>query len=292
MANRAVPSAGEGAIGDGGLSAPTTPRIMGILNVTPDSFSDGGRFRDFDAAIAHAREMVAAGASIIDIGGESTRPGARPTTAADEAARVLPLVEALGDQVDATLSIDTSKPGVMRDALRAGAGMINDVNALRAPGALAVAAEFDVPVCLMHMRGEPRTMQMTPRYEDVVAEVRAFLLERVAACHRHGIDAQRLILDPGFGFGKTIEHNLCLLASLDVLVATGFRVLVGLSRKSMIGAITGRAVNERATSSVVLALAAARKGAAILRVHDVAITVDALRLTQRLDDYEKGAMGT
>jgi len=265
---------------------------MGILNVTPDSFSDGGRYQHLDTAIARAREMVAAGATIIDIGGESTRPGAHPVTVAEECARVLPVIEALRDQVDAAISVDTSTPAVMRDALRAGAGMINDVNALRAPGALAVAAESDVPLCLMHMAGEPRSMQKAPRYQDVVGEVRAFLLDRVAACRRRGIDERRLILDPGFGFGKTIEHNLRLLASLDTLVATGFRVLVGMSRKSMIGAITGRGVHERATSSVVLALAAARKGAAILRVHDVAITVDALRLTQRLDDYETGAMGT
>jgi len=278
--------------GDGALPEPRTvnnPEVMGILNITPDSFSDGGRFQGLDAAIECAREMVAAGATIIDVGGESTRPGARPVTAAEELLRVLPVIEALDGQVKATLSVDTSKPEVMRAALRAGAGMINDVNALRAPGAMEAVAAFDVPVCLMHMRGEPRTMQAAPEYRDVVAEVRAFLLQRVAECRRHGIDERRLILDPGFGFGKTVEHNLRLLGSLERLVATGFKVLVGLSRKSMIGAITGRGVCERAASSVVLALAAARKGAAILRVHDVAMTVDALRLMQRVDEFESGA---
>lgn len=253
---------------------------MGILNVTPDSFSDGGRFLDPAAALAHARSMVASGADLIDVGGESTRPGAAPADLQVELERVLPVIEALARALPAPVSVDTSKPEVMRAAVRAGAGLINDVRALGAPGALETAAGLGVPVCLMHMRGEPRTMQAAPQYQDVVAEVRGFLARRVEACVAAGIPRARLILDPGFGFGKTLEHNLALLARLGDIADLGLPVLVGISRKSMLGAITGRAVGERLTASVAAALIAAERGASILRVHDVAATVDALKVLE------------
>lgn len=253
---------------------------MGILNVTPDSFSDGGRFLDPAAALAHARSMVASGADLIDVGGESTRPGAAPADLQVELERVLPVIEALARALPAPVSVDTSKPEVMRAAVRAGAGLINDVRALGVSGALETAAGLGVPVCLMHMRGEPRTMQAAPQYQDVVAEVRGFLARRVEACVAAGIPRARLILDPGFGFGKTLEHNLALLARLGDIADLGLPVLVGISRKSMLGAITGRAVGERLPASVAAALIAAERGASILRVHDVAATVDALKVLE------------
>jgi dihydropteroate synthase len=250
---------------------------MGILNVTPDSFADGGRHADPAAAIAHARALLADGADIVDVGGESTRPGAPPVAEADELARVLPVVAALAAD-GAIVSVDTMKPGVMRAAIEAGATMVNDVRALAAPGALEAIAASGVAVCLMHMRGAPRTMQDAPEYADVAAEVRAFLLERAAACAAAGIARERILLDPGFGFGKSLAHNLALLRSLPSLAATGYPVLAGLSRKSMLGALTGRPVGERMAASVAAALAAVARGAAVVRVHDVRETVDALKI--------------
>ncbi|MGE5169948.1 MAG: dihydropteroate synthase [Rudaea sp.] len=261
----------------------SSPCVMGILNVTADSFYDGGRV-DRDAALAHARRMLADGARIVDVGGESTRPGATPVDEAAELARVIPIVEALA-RAGVCVSVDTMKPAVMRAALAAGAAMINDVRALRAPGALDVVAASTAAVCLMHMQGEPRTMQAHPRYVDVVAEVREFLRERAQACRDAGIAAERIVVDPGFGFGKTLAHNLELLRNLDDIAQLGYPVLAGLSRKSMIGAITGRDAGERLAGSVAAALAAAAHGARILRVHDVQETVDALAVWSALDRW-------
>ncbi len=260
------------------------PRIMGILNVTPDSFSDGGRYAQMQAAIEHARAMVTAGADLIDVGGESTRPGAEPVTLEEELRRVIPVLSALRAEVVVPLSIDTSKPEVMRAAVDAGAGLINDVNGLRAPGAMAAVMASGAAVCIMHMRGTPRSMQQQPQYEDVVAEVSAFLAGQAAALRAHGVAAQRIVLDPGFGFGKTFEHNVALFRQLPDLVALGYPVLVGVSRKSMIGKILGgRPVTDRPLGSVVAAVLAARAGAHILRVHDVAETADALAIRAALD---------
>ena len=251
------------------------PLIMGIINATPDSFSGDGVALDIDRAVAQARAFVEDGADILDIGGESTRPGATPVEVDEEIRRVVPLIEALRE-LDVPLSIDSFKPEVMRAALAAGATMINDINALRAPGALEVAAASDAGVCLMHMQGTPQTMQDNPTYADVVAEVELFLDERSEACHAAGIDRNRIVIDPGFGFGKTAEHNLELLRELDRLAATGYPVLVGLSRKSVLGRLTGRKVTERVAASVAAAIAAVAHGASIVRVHDVAATRDAL----------------
>ena len=261
------------------------PRVMGILNVTPDSFSDGGLFATTDAALRHATDLVAEGADLIDVGGESTRPGARPISVQEELDRVIPVVEALAREVPVPVSIDTTKPGVMRAAVAAGAGLINDVAALRQPGALAAAAELAVPVCLMHMQGEPGTMQRDPTYHDVVAEVRAFLAERLTACEAAGIARERLLIDPGFGFGKTLAHNLALLRGLPSLCDLGVPVLVGLSRKSMIGALLDRApVDERLSGSLAAAVLAVERGAAIVRGHDVGPTVQALRIVAAVRD--------
>ena len=254
------------------------PVVMGVLNVTPDSFSDGGRFRSPAAAVEHGRRMAAEGAAIIDVGGESTRPGAQPVSADEELRRVLPVIEQLRALTTAVISVDTSKPEVMRGAAGAGAGFINDVRALREPGALAAAAASGCALCLMHMRGEPRTMQEAPHYEDVLAQVRAFLAARVAACRDAGIEAARLTVDPGFGFGKNLEHNLTLLRHLPALVADGPPVLVGLSRKATVGKLTGREAGERVYGSVALAVIAALQGARIIRAHDVAATVDAVKV--------------
>lgn len=253
---------------------------MGILNVTPDSFSDGGRFFSLPGAVEHAARMVAEGAAIIDIGGESTRPGAAQVSPAQELDRVIPVVEALRDaRLDAVISVDTSKPEVMRAAIDAGAGMINDVYALRAPGAVeAMAAATQIPVCLMHMQGEPRTMQQQPRYANVVTEVLDFLQERIDVCTQGGIARERVLVDPGFGFGKNLEHNYSLLRHLHRLAALQAPLLVGISRKSMIGAILGVEVDERLYGSVAAAVIAAWQGAAILRVHDVRATVEALKI--------------
>lgn len=254
------------------------PCVMGILNVTPDSFSDGGRFFAVNTALEQARRMVKDGAAIIDVGGESTRPGAAPVKVEDELRRVIPVIEAIAAELPVPVSVDTSKPQVMRAAVAAGAGAINDVNALRARGALEAARESDVPVCLMHMRGEPRTMQREPVYRDLVGEVYEFLLHRVDACVAGGIQRSRLLLDPGFGFGKTLTHNLELLRKLDRFLQAGLPVLVGISRKSMIGALLDKPVDQRLFGSLAAAVLAVRAGAAIVRVHDVGPTVDALRV--------------
>jgi dihydropteroate synthase len=256
------------------------PLVMGILNVTPDSFADGGAHPDHASALAHARKLIADGADIIDIGGESTRPGAVPVSEADELERVLPLVRTLLD-AGVPISVDTRKPGVMREALEAGADMINDIQALRAEGALQVLADSGAAVCLMHMQGDPATMQNDPRYDDVVGEVKAFLQERVVACRKAGIDSRRIVIDPGFGFGKTVEHNVSLLRSLQIFTSLEFPVLIGLSRKGTLGALTGRTVGARMPASIGAALVAVAKGAAIVRVHDVAETVDALEVWNR-----------
>ena len=256
-------------------------QVMGVLNVTPDSFADGGRFLSEVDAIDRVQEMLSDGADIIDIGGESTRPGAAPTTEDEELGRVIPLLRAVRSACDdkaVPISVDTRKTAVMRAAIAAGASMINDVSALRGPGALGAVVSTGVGVCLMHMRGEPENMQQLAEYTDVVAEVGAFLSERASACAAAGIDHDRIVLDPGFGFGKTVEHNLDLLRGLPRIVALGYPVLVGLSRKSTIGALTGRAVDDRTTGSVAAALAAVSRGASIVRVHDVRETVDALKV--------------
>jgi dihydropteroate synthase len=265
-----------------------SPVVMGVLNLTPDSFSDGGRYLDPDRALARALEIEAEGGALIDLGGESTRPGAAPVSVAEELRRVLPLLERLRPRTSAVLSVDTSKPEVIRAAAAAGADLINDVYALRAPGALEAAAESGCAVCLMHMQGEPRTMQHAPRYEDVVREVRAFLSERVMACRAAGIPDERIVLDPGFGFGKTLEHNLTLLRHLRGVRVEGLPLLAGLSRKSMIGALTGKPSEERVHGSVAAALIAAQNGADILRVHDVAATVDALRVLHAVGRPDRG----
>ena len=251
-------------------------RVMGIVNVTPDSFSGDGRALA-DAAIAHGMKLAEEGADLLDVGGESTRPGAEPVSVDDEIARVVPVIEALAKRTELPISVDTSKPEVMRAAVAAGAGMINDVYALRREGALDAAAELKVPVVLMHILGEPRTMQDAPHYDDVVSDVRRFLAERIFACEMSGIDKKRIVADPGFGFGKTLEHNLALLANLDQLAALGVPLMAGLSRKAMVGTLTGREKHaDRAAGSAAAAMIAVQKGAAIVRVHDVAATRDAL----------------
>ena len=261
------------------------PLVMGIVNVTPDSFSDGGYHASTALALAHAHRLVAEGADILDIGGESTRPGAAEVSEQQELDRVLPVIEGLrGSPVP--LSIDTWKPGVMRAALAAGASLVNDVNALQADGALQVVAASDAAVCLMHKQGTPQTMQQQPRYADVVGEVGAFLRARIAAADQAGIARARVVIDPGFGFGKTLAHNLALLRDLPELGALGVPVLAGLSRKSMLGAITGRGVDERQAASVAAALLAVQRGAAIVRVHDVRETVDALKVLNALNEGE------
>lgn len=257
--------------------------VCGIVNVTTDSFSDGGEFLDPRRAIERGLELVEQGADLIDVGGESTRPGADEVDAATEIARVVPVIEALARQVQVPISVDTSKAEVMRAAIGAGAGLINDVHALRRDGALDAAAALGVPVCVMHMQGEPRTMQDDPHYDDVVGEVHRFLAERVFACEMAGIDKRRVLVDPGFGFGKTLAHNLSLLRGLPRIAALGFPVLAGLSRKSMLGTLTGRDVGERTAASVAAALAAVARGASILRVHDVRETVDAIRVWQAIN---------
>ena len=256
----------------------TRPVVMGVVNVTPDSFSDGGKFIERNKAIDHANQLVAEGAAILDIGGESTRPGAAEVSVEEEIRRVIPVIEALtAAGVNAVISIDTSKPEVMREAAKAGAGLINDVRALAAPGSLEIAAESRCAVCLMHMQGDPRTMQSAPAYGDVVTEVKAFLQQRAENCRKAGIAADRIALDPGFGFGKTLAHNAALLRSLDTYQDTGYALLVGLSRKSMLQKILGRPVGERLYGSLALAVMAALKGAHIVRAHDVAATADALK---------------
>lgn len=261
----------------------TRPQVMGILNVTPDSFSDGGRFAMRDAALRHAESMVRAGATLIDIGGESTRPGAQVVSVEHELARVLPVVEAIAAELDVIISVDTSTPEVMRESAGLGAGLINDVRSLQRDGALQAAAETGLPICLMHMRGEPTTMQQSPQYDDVLVAVEDFLRERLAACEHAGIPAERVVLDPGFGFAKTLEHNLSLFRRMPALHAFGLPLLVGVSRKSMIGAVLGREVDQRLYGSLALAALAVAKGASILRVHDVAETVDVVRMVAAVE---------
>jgi dihydropteroate synthase len=254
------------------------PAVMGVLNVTPDSFSDGGRFVGRDAALRQAEAMARDGAAIIDVGGESTRPGAADVPEQAELDRVLPVIEAVVRAVGVPVSIDTSKPAVMRAAVAAGAAMINDIRALREDGALQAAVELQCPVCLMHMQGEPRTMQDEPEYRDIVAEVGEFLADRVRACVAAGLAEERIIVDPGFGFGKTPRHNIELLANLRQLRALGRPILAGLSRKSTLGELTGRDVEERMPASIAAAVIAVIEGAAMIRAHDVRETVDALQV--------------
>lgn len=258
--------------------------VMGILNVTPDSFSDGGRFNQVDAALARAREMAADGAVFIDVGGESTRPGATPVAVEEELERVCPVVEAIARELDVIVSVDTSSPQVMAEAAKLGAGMINDVRALQRDGAPEVVARADIPVCVMHIQGEPDTMQDDPRYRNVRREVSSFLTERMRVIERAGVRPDNIILDPGFGFGKSPRHNLQLLASLEQLQLLGHPVLVGLSRKSMLGHITGREVSERLPASIAAATISAMKGASIIRVHDVRETVDAVKVVMAMEE--------
>ena len=253
------------------------PLVMGIVNVTDDSFSDGGRFRDPARAIARGLAMRDEGADLVDVGGESTRPGAEPVPADEELARVLPVIEALARE-GLAVSVDTSKPEVMRAAIAAGCAVVNDVNGFRAPGAIEAVADADVGVVAMHMLGTPRTMQRAPEYGDVVAEVAAFLRERAAALEAAGVAAGRIAIDPGFGFGKSAAHNAALFRAIPALASMGYALLVGVSRKRMVGEITGRDVTDRAAGSVAAALLAAQNGAGIVRVHDVKETVDGLRI--------------
>jgi dihydropteroate synthase len=255
------------------------PRVVGILNVTPDSFSDGGQFPSAQAAVEHGLRLAEEGADMLDVGGESTRPGASEITLDEELRRVIPVIEQLAAHTSLPIAVDTSKPEIMRAAVAAGAGMINDVYALRREGALDAAAELRVPICLMHMQGEPRSMQDEPQYEDVVGEVHRFLTDRLFVCEMAGIDRRKVMVDPGFGFGKTLEHNLALLRRLQRFAELGSGVYVGLSRKRMIGTLTGRQdPAQRAAGSAAAALIAAQRGARMLRVHDVAPTVDALKV--------------
>lgn len=256
------------------------PQVMGILNVTPDSFSDGGRFVSVPAALQQAERMVEEGATLIDVGGESTRPGAAPVSQQQELDRVIPVVECLRRELGVVISVDTSTAAVMTESARAGAHLINDVRSLQRPGALTAAEKSGLPVCLMHMQGEPDSMQNSPRYADVVQDVLVFLRQRIDACVEAGIPRDQLLVDPGFGFGKTLHHNLSLMNRLDALAALQVPVLVGVSRKSMIGSVLNRPVDQRLFGSIALAVMAVQKGARIIRAHDVAATVDAVRMAQ------------
>ncbi|KWU00551.1 dihydropteroate synthase [Vibrio toranzoniae] len=260
------------------------PHVMGILNVTPDSFSDGGKFNSLDNALLQAERMIQAGVSIIDIGGESTRPGAPDVSLEEELSRVIPTIKAIRAKFDVWISIDTSKPEVMREAVEAGADLINDVRALQEPGALEAAADANVPVCLMHMKGQPRTMQSTPNYDDVLKDVEDFLTERVESCEAVGISKEQLILDPGFGFGKTIEHNYHLLAHLDKFHSLGLPILAGMSRKSMIYKLLDKVPADCMVASVTCATIAAMKGAQIIRVHDVEDTLEAMKIIEVMNN--------
>ena len=263
------------------------PQVMGILNITPDSFSDGGCFVTPDALQLQIEKMLQAGVAIIDVGGESTRPGAQQVGLAEELERVVPCIELIRRISDVPISIDTSKPEVMRAAIAAGADMINDVNALRAEGALKAASELGVPVCLMHMQGEPKTMQQQPEYTDVIQQVLGFFVERIAACEAAGLARENIFLDPGFGFGKTVEHNFQMLKKLELFHSLGCPLLVGISRKSMLGAVTGKPVEQRLAGSLAAVVVAALQGAQVLRVHDVAETIDALKVVQATQMEER-----
>lgn len=262
----------------------TRCHVMGVLNVTPDSFSDGGRFNQIDAALARAREMVADGAAFIDIGGESTRPGATPVPLQEELDRVCPVVEAIARELDVVVSVDTSAPEVMHETMALGAGLINDVRALQRPGAPEAVAQTSVPVCIMHIQGEPDHMQDNPSYRNVLQDVSSFLSERTRVIEAAGVQADRIILDPGFGFGKTVKHNFQLLSALEQLQQLGHPLLVGMSRKSMLGHVTGRDVGERLSASVAAATIAAMKGVSIIRAHDVRETVDAVKVVAAMED--------
>lgn len=272
----------------------SSPQIMAVLNTTPDSFSDGGALYndkhqlDLSLVLTQVESFLQQGANIIDVGGESTRPGAEPVSIAEELERVIPVVEAVSKRFDVAISVDTSTPAVMTESAKVGASLINDVRALGRPGALEAAAETGLPVCLMHMSGEPGSMQDDPQYDDVVREVCDFLLARVGQCVEVGIDTGKILLDPGFGFGKTLTHNLTLFRHLDQLVALGFPLMVGVSRKSMIGAILDKPVDQRIIGSVAMAMLAAQRGAQILRVHDVSATADALKILKVLEDINDG----
>ncbi|SET77704.1 dihydropteroate synthase [Marinobacter segnicrescens] len=256
--------------------------VMGIVNVTPDSFSDGGRYNSVELAVQRAREMVADGAAFVDVGGESTRPGAAPVSEQEELDRVCPVVEAIARDVDTVISVDTSTPSVIRETARLGAGLVNDVRALEREGAVDAAVEAGLPVCLMHMKGAPGTMQQNPEYRHVVRDVATYLMDRVRVCEAAGIPAENILLDPGFGFGKTLEHNLQLLATLEQLRVLGYPLLVGMSRKTMLGQITGREVSERLPASLAVATISVLKGASVIRVHDVRETVDAVRVVEAM----------
>jgi len=263
------------------------PHVMGILNVTPDSFSDGGRFNRLDVALRHAAEMVEAGATLIDVGGESTRPGARVVSPTEELERVAPVVEAVARELDVVISVDTSTPAVMRETARLGAGLINDVRSLQRDGALDAAVDTGLPVCLMHMRGEPGSMQDDPRYPDILQEVLGFLGERIAVCEAVGIARERIVVDPGFGFAKTQNHNLNLFRQMERLMELGCPMLVGVSRKSMVGRALGREVDGRLHGSLALAALAVAKGASIIRVHDVAETMDVVRMIHAVESAKE-----
>lgn len=262
------------------------PQIMGILNVTPDSFSDGGLFVSKENALVQARDMVDAGAAIIDVGGESTRPGAACVSIQQEIDRVLPVIEAIQDELSVIISVDTSKPQVMREAVKAGAGLINDVYALRQAGAIEAAAELNVPVCLMHMQGEPRTMQQNPQYNNVISDIIEFLTQRISQCEKAGIAREKIIIDPGFGFGKTVNHNLTLVKKLPEFLSLRLPILVGFSRKSTIGALLDKPTEERLIGSVSLAVLACWLGANIFRVHDVKETADALKICNAIKQID------
>ena len=266
------------------LSAPV---VMGILNVTPDSFSDGGRYTERDAALRQAEQMLRDGAAILDVGGESTRPGAAAVSEQEELDRVVPIVEALSNELDALVSVDTSTAAVIRDSAEVGAGLINDVRSLRRPGAMQAAAASQLPVCLMHMQGEPGSMQDNPHYDDVTAEVVAFLRERIAACERAAITRERLLVDPGFGFAKTVSHNLQLMQEIAELQALALPVLIGVSRKSLFGKVLGRDVSERLSGSLAAAVMCVERGAMIVRAHDVKETVDVVRFAHAVRESQK-----
>ena len=259
------------------------PQVMGILNVTPDSFSDGGHFNRLDKALNQVEQMITDGAKIIDVGGESTRPGAKDVAEKDEISRVIPVLKAIKQRFNIIVSIDTSKANVMKEAIEHGAGLINDVRALQNDGCLTAVAQSDVALCLMHMQGLPRTMQSSPRYDDLITDITVFFEERIIACQQAGITIQRLILDPGFGFGKTLDQNFKLLAQMEKLNGLELPILAGLSRKSMIGTLLNTEVNERLAGSIATAIIAAQNGAKIIRVHDVKETVDALKILDKVD---------
>lgn len=280
-------------LGSAGLVL-SSPQIMAVLNTTPDSFSDGGALYndecqlDLSLMLSRVEVFLQEGADIIDVGGESTRPGAEPVSVTEELERVIPVVEAISKRFDVAISVDTSTPAVMTESAYAGASLINDVRALGRPGALDAAAKTGLPVCLMHMSGEPGSMQDKPQYDDVVQEVSAFLLSRVEQCVQAGINSGKILIDPGFGFGKTLAHNLTLFRHLEQLIALGFPLMVGVSRKSMIGAILDKPVDQRIIGSVAMAMLAAQQGARILRVHDVSATADALKILKVLEDVNDG----